>query len=89
MEKTIGAEVNVALADYDESLKNHVVELLKETLREQSVYILENTWEVVENKRTLYKNKDGGLERQDKEIPGREPFEVMTIGITVKAVETL
>jgi len=100
MEKTIGAEVNVALADYDESLKDHVVELLKETLREQSTeYLLENTWEVVENKRTLYKNKDGELERPDKETPGgtlsseisdtREKFEVMTVGITVKVVETL
>jgi len=36
MVKTIGAYVNVALADYDESMKNHVVELMKESLREQS-----------------------------------------------------
>ena len=87
MEKTIGAEVNVTLEDYDESLKDHVVELLKETLREQATeYILENSWEVVENKRTLYKNEDGGLETLDKETLGRERLEVMTIGITVQVV---
>ena len=95
MVKTIGAYVNVALADYDESTKNHVVELMKESLREQSTeYILENTWEVVENKRKLYKNVDGVLERLEEDTVGsrlsseisdtREILEVMTIGLTVK-----
>ena len=95
MVKTIGAYVNVALADYDESTKNHVVELMKESLREQSTeYILENTWEVVENKRKLYKNEDGVLELQDEDtVEGtfsseisdtREILEVMTVGLTVK-----
>lgn len=92
--KTISAYVNVSLAEYDESLKNHVVELMKDSLREQSEYILEDTWEVVENKRKLYKNKDGVLERQDQETSGgtlspeisdtREILEVMTVGLTVK-----
>lgn len=95
MVTTIGAYVNVALADYDESIKNHVVELMKESLREQSTdYIYEDSWEVVENKRKLYKNEDGALEIQDKEIIGRalssetndsrEILEVMTVGLTVK-----
>jgi len=95
MLKTIGACVNVALADYDESTKNHVVELMKESLREQSIeFIFENTWEVVENKRKLYKNEDGSLERQDEESgegalfseinDPREILEVMTVGLTVK-----
>ena len=95
MLKTIGACVNVALSDYDESTKNHVVELMKESLREQSIeFIFENTWEVVENKRKLYKNEDGSLERQDEESgegtlfseinDPREILEVMTVGLTVK-----
>lgn len=95
MLKTIGAYVNVALVDYDESMKDHVVELMKESLREQSTeYILEDTWEVEENKRNLYKNEDGTMEIQDKEtvegklsseiIDTREILEVMTVGLTVK-----
>ena len=95
MLKTIGACVNVALADYDESTKNHVVELMKESLREQSIeFILEDTWEVVENKRKLYKNEDGLLERQDEETIGgtsslgthdsREILEIITVSLTVK-----
>ncbi|MHB8074855.1 hypothetical protein [Desulfosporosinus fructosivorans] len=93
MAKIISASVNVALAEYDESLKNHVVELMKESLREKATeYILENTWEVVENKRTLSVNEDGVLETQDEETMAseisdtRETLEVMTIGITVKVV---
>lgn len=97
MVKTIGAYVNVARADYDESMKNHVVELMKESLREQSTeYILEDTWEVAENMRKLYKNEDGLLEMQDTETIGdalsseisdtREILEVITVGLTVKVV---
>jgi len=97
MAKTIGAYVNVALADYDESMKNHLVELMKESLREQSTiteYIREDTWEVVENKRKLYKNENGALVAQDEEMIGgtlpskpddtREVLEVMTVNLTVK-----
>ncbi|TGE36929.1 hypothetical protein E4K67_17685 [Desulfosporosinus fructosivorans] len=93
MAKIISASVNVALAEYDESLKKHVVELMKESLREKATeYILENTWEVVENKRTLSVNEDGLLETQDEETMApeisdtRETLEVMTIGITVTVV---
>lgn len=87
MRKTISAYVNVALVDYDESMKNHMVELLKESLREKSTeYILEDTWEVVENKRILYKNEDGTLEILDPERPDitetREMLEVMTVVLT-------
>ncbi|KUO75778.1 MAG: hypothetical protein APF81_20835 [Desulfosporosinus sp. BRH_c37] len=87
MLKTISAYVNVALADYDESMKNHVVELMKDSLREQSTeYILEDTWGVVENKRMLYKNEDGTLEIQDPELSEisdtREMLEVMTVVLT-------
>lgn len=100
MIRTIGAYVNVALADYDESMKNHLVELLKESLREKPTeYIFEDTWEVVENKRKLYKNEDGLLEKQDEETSGdmlsseasdtREIFEVMTVSLTVKAESIL
>lgn len=88
MLKTISAYANVALADYDESMKDHMVELLKESLREKSEYILEDTWEVVEYKRKLYRNEDGTMERQDPErtdIPEtREMLEVMTIVLTGK-----
>lgn len=91
MAKTMSAFVNVALADYDESLKDHVVELMKESLREQATeYILENTWEVVENKRTLAINEDGVMETQDAlslEISDtRETLEVMTVGIAVTVI---
>lgn len=91
MEKTLSAYINVELTDYDESTKNHVVELMKETLREQATeYILENTWEVVENKRTLYKNENGELEIQDKEMyeksDTREMLEVMTVVLRVNVV---
>ena len=91
MVKTIGAYVNVALADYDESMKNHVVELMKESLREQSTeHILEDTWEVVQNKRKLYKNEDGTLETQDKEVSEvsetGEILEVMTVALTANVV---
>lgn len=89
MLKTISAYVNVALAEYDESMKNHIVELLKESLREKSTEcILE--WEVVENKRKLYKNEDGTLEIQDPErleiAETREMLEVITVVITGKAL---
>lgn len=91
MLKTISAYVNVALADYDESMKNHMVELLKESLREKSTeYILEDTWQVVENKRKLYKNEDGTLEIQDPERPDiaetRVMLEVMTVVLTGKVI---
>ncbi|MDR3599123.1 MAG: hypothetical protein P4L49_01340 [Desulfosporosinus sp.] len=100
MARTIEAQVNVALADYDESMKNHLVELLKETLREQSAeYIFEDTWKVVENKRKLYKNKDGTLEAQDKETLGdslsseisetREVLEIITVVLTVTVADSL
>ena len=100
MVKTICAYVNVALADYDESMKNHLVELMKESLREQSTeYIFEDSWEVVENKRKLYKNEDGVLEAQDPEtIEGtlfseisdnREILEVMTVSLTGKVEDVL
>lgn len=99
MIKTIGAYVNVALADYDEAMQNHLVELLKDSLREQSTeYIFENTWEVIESKRTLYKNGDGQWEVQGKEcfsdVPSRsseprETLDVMTINLTVKVEEDI
>lgn len=88
MLKTISAYLNVSLADYDDSMKDHMVELLKESLREKSEYILEDTWEVVENKRKLFKNDDGTMEIQDPErtdIPEtREILEVMTVVLTGK-----
>lgn len=92
MVKTIGAYVNVALTDYDEAMQNHVVELMKDTLREQTIEnILENTWEVIVNKRELYKNKDGSWEIQDNSLgktlseisDTREILEVMTVELTV------
>lgn len=72
-------------------MKTHVVELMKESLREQSTeYILEDTWAVVENKRKLYKNEDGVLEIQDKELSEicetREMLEVMTVVLTATSV---
>lgn len=91
MVKTIGAYVNVALADYDESMKNHLIELLKESLREQSTeFILENTWEVVEKKRKLYKNKNGELQTINEEASDiKEILEVMTVELTVKVEGTV
>lgn len=91
MLKTISAYVNVALTDYDESMKNHVVELMKESLREQSTeFILEDSWGVVENKRKLYKNEDGELEIEDPERlevnETREILEVMTVVLKVNVV---
>lgn len=87
MLKTISAYMNVALVDYDDSMKYHLVELLKESLRERSEYILEDSWEVVENKRKLYKNEDGSLESQEQVlseiIETREILEVMTVALTV------
>ena len=89
MFKTISAYMNVALADYDESMKNHMVELLKESLREQSTeYLLEDMWEVVVNKRKLYKNEDGTMEIQDLArtdiAETRDILEVMTVVLTGK-----
>ncbi len=97
MVKTISAYVNVALEDYDESTKNHVVELMKESLLEQSSdFILEDTWEVVETKRKLYKNGDGVWEIKEKETNEellssesrgtREVLEVMTVGLSGKVL---
>lgn len=91
MLKTIGAYVNVALADYDESMKSHLVELLKESLREQTTkYIFEDSWEVAENKRQLRKNEEGGLELLSTETTGGtgEILEVMTVSLTVKVEES-
>ena len=86
--------MNVALTDYDESMQNHLVELMKDSLREQSIEsILEDTWEIVENKRILYKNADGEWVVQGEDLLGdslleisdtRELLEVMTVGLTVK-----
>ena len=93
MLKKVSAYMNVPLSDYDEDTLFHVVELLKEFLREQSEIILEDTWEVQKNQRKLYKNEDGNWE-----LPSIEPLditlnmdskigeimEVMTVALTVK-----
>ena len=93
MLKKVSAYMNVPLSDYDEDTQFHVVELLKEFLREQSEIILEDTWEVQKNLRKLYKNEDGNWE-----LPSIEPLditlnmdskigeimEVMTVALTVK-----
>lgn len=91
MPRTISAYVNVTITDYDESVKNHVVELMKDSLREQTTeYILEDSWGIAENKRTLYKNEDGTLEIQGPEqseiSDTREILEVMTVVVTAKVV---
>jgi len=95
MIKTVSAFVNVALKDYDESMLNHVVELMKETLREQYYEkILENTWKVEENQRSLIRNEEGAWVTQPFEstitefIDTREMLEVMTVGITVDVEDT-
>ena len=95
MIKTISAYVNVALVDYDDSMLTHVVELMKESLREQSNdYIFENTWKVEENKRKLF-NQDGVWVTQPDEsmlseaIDTREMLEVMTVSITVDVDSTI
>ena len=93
MLKKVSAYMNVPLSDYDEDTQFHVVELLKEFLREQSEIILEDTWDVQKNQRKLYKNEDGNWE-----LPSIEPLditlskdskigeimEVMTVALTVK-----
>ena len=89
--KIISAYINVALTDYDESMKNHVVELMKDSLREQATdFILEDTWDVVENKRKLYKNEDGELEEKGEEPTEirdtREMLEVMTVVLTANVI---
>ena len=91
MLKSISAYVNVALVDYDESMKNHVVELMKDSLREQSTdIILEDTWEVVENIRKLYENKAGEMEVHDAELTAisetRKMLEVMTVVLTANVI---
>jgi len=95
MIKTLSAYVNVDLVDYDDSMLNHVVELMKESLRELSDgFILEDTWKVEENKRTLLKNDEGEWVPQQSEgmfsevINMAEILEVMTVRITVN-VETI
>lgn len=91
--KTISAYVNVALVDYDDSMRTHVVELMKESLREKTnEIILESTWKVEENKRTLFKNEDGVWETQSDPMLSedgvrRERLEVMTVEITVDVFE--
>jgi len=95
MIKTLSAYVNVDLVDYDDSMLNHVVELMKESLRELSDgFILEDTWKVEEDKRTLLKNDEGEWVPQQSEgmlsgvINIAEILEVMTVRITVN-VETI
>jgi len=94
--KTLSAYVNVALVDYDDSMLDHVVELMKESLREKTDdYIFEDTWKVEENKRKLYKNEEGVWVTQPLEsmfsevIDSREMLEVMTVGITVDVESTV
>ncbi|KJR44887.1 hypothetical protein UF75_4724 [Desulfosporosinus sp. I2] len=93
MLKEVSAYMNVPLSDYDEDMLLHVVDLLKEFLREQSEIILEDTWDVQKNQRMLYKNEDGNWElpsiepldishSKDSEIG--EMLEVMTVALTVK-----
>ena len=91
MLKVISAYVNVALTDYDESMKDHVVELMKESLREESTqFILEDSWEVVENKRKLYRSMNGELELHDERLTEisetREILEVMTVVLTARVI---
>ena len=91
MLKVISAYVNVALTNYDESMKDHVVELMKESLREESTqFILEDSWEVVENKRKLYRSMNGELELHDEILTEisetREILEVMTVVLTARVI---
>lgn len=83
MTKRISAYVNVAIEDYDESMLNHVVELMKDSLREQVFdVILEDKWEIEENRRTLFRNGEGVWESQQND--GRETkdsLEVMTVTV--------
>lgn len=85
MLKTIGAYINVPLSDYDEGMLFHVVELMKDSLREQTIeIILEDSWEVGESQRKLYKNEDGFWEHSEDIDDAREMLEVMTVNLTVK-----
>lgn len=93
MLKKVSAYMNVPLSDYDEDMLFHVVELLKEFLREQSEIILEDTWDVQKNQRMLYKNEDGNWElpsiepsdiTRSKDSKIGEIMEVMTVVLTVK-----
>jgi len=93
MIKTISAYINVALEDYDDSMLNHVVELMKESLREQSSEtILEDTWKIEESKRRLFKNEEGVWVSESftdillKGTQENEILEVMTVGISVDVV---
>lgn len=90
MIKTISAYVNVALEDYDDSTLIHVVELMKDSLREQATDdILEDTWKIEEYKRKLFRTEEGVWVTQpfagrlSEGIDEREMLEVMTVGITV------
>lgn len=100
MLKSIGAYMNVELCDYDEDMLQHLVELMKQSLRDQSfdVIILEDSWEVVTYQRTLYKNADGLWESQDVDssvskhsqgLDDSEVLEVMTVGLTVKTEDVI
>ena len=96
MIKTISAYVNVALVDYDDSTLSHVVELMKDSLREKTIEdILEDTWKVEEHKRKLVKNEEGVwvaqsfANRLSDVIDAREILEVMTVGITVDVVSDI
>lgn len=93
MLKKVSAYMNVPLSDYDEDMLFHVVELLKEFLREQSEIILEDTWDVQKNQRMLYKNEDGNWElpsiepsdiTRSKDSKIGEIMKVMTVALTVK-----
>lgn len=94
MKKTVSAFVNVAIKDYDDSMLNHVVELMKETLREQYFEkVFEDTWKVEENRRSLIKDEEGAWVIQPcdstKFLDTKEILEVMTVGITVDVVDTI
>lgn len=95
MFKTISAYVNVPRSDYNEDLLIHVVELMKESLREQSMeIILENTWKVQKQDRKLYKNEQGDWELLVNEpidstdyfdSEASEILEVMTVTLSANA----
>lgn len=93
MLKTISSYMNVALEDYDDSMLNHLVELLKESLREQNDNIFENTWKIEESKRKLLKSENGEWvplplnSILSEDIETGEILEVMTVRLTV-CVET-
>ncbi|MCB8816407.1 hypothetical protein [Desulfosporosinus shakirovi] len=65
---------------------NHLVELMKESLREQSAEtILEGSWKVEENKRGVWVSQPLA-DIVSENIQENEILEVMTVGIKVDAV---